>query len=299
MAPCPTTVTTPRTGSTNDCEYSKVTTTEFIDGGVGQIAVHDLGGAGENTLLVCHATGFLGRVYQAMARELADDVRVFALDFRGHGDSDHPDTEAGYDWNGMSEDVLTVVDHLAADALHGFGHSMGGAALLGAERLRPETFRSAMVFEPIVPPGQFSGESPLVKAARGRLRTFPSAAEALQRYASKPPLGLFRADVLNDYVVHGFAETTDGVTLKCTPESEAATFANAGAIHVAQMSEIDLDVRVAKSGDGGLPAQLTDGIVKALPHGVLVEFPSITHFGPLQNPVVVAAEIRALVNSAS
>jgi len=267
---------------------------EFIDGGVGPIAIHDLGGTGDQTLLVCHATGFLGRIYRAMAVELADSMRVVALDFRGHGDSAAPATPDGYSWVGMTDDLEAVVDHLDSDTLHGFGHSMGGATLIEAERRRPGTFASAMVFEPILPPDPFAEETPLVKAARGRLRTFPSRAEALLRYASKPPLGLFRADVLSDYVTHGFADIDEGITLKCTPESESATFLNAGTISFDLLSEVELDIVVCKSGDGDAPAQLADAIVDALPNASLASFPQITHFGPLQNPVAVAAAIADL-----
>lgn len=274
-----------------------MTTTEFIDGDAGKIAVHDLGGEGDHTLLVCHATGFLGRVYEALARELAATTRVVALDFRGHGDSDHPISEEAYNWHGMADDLVNVVEHLDADSLHSFGHSMGGAAVLEVERRTPGTFRTAMVFEPIVPPGPFSGSSPLEVAARGRLHTFPSSAEALQRYASKPPLGLFRADVLHDYVVHGFANEADGVTLKCTPDSEATTFSMAGRIHLASMSAVELDVVVAKSGDGGLPAQLADAVADIMPNAVLLNFPTITHFGPLQDPVIVANALAELMAS--
>jgi len=269
-----------------------MTEPEFIDGNAGRIAIHDFGGEGAHTLLVCHATGFLGAIYRAMAAELKTSMRVVALDFRGHGDSAHPQTPDGFSWTAMTDDLDAVIDHLAAPVLHGFGHSMGGATLLEAERRRPGTFTSAMLFEPIVPPGPFEGNSPLVEAARGRLRSFPSRAQALQRYASKPPLGLFRADVLHDYATHGFTDSEDGITLKCTPESEATTFSKAGTITFESLREIELDVVVAKSGDGGLPALLADAIVGQLPNGVPLEFPHLTHFGPLQDPVTVAAALR-------
>ncbi len=272
-----------------------MTTTEFIDGEAGKIAVHHLetNTGDKPTLLVCHATGFLGRVYRALATELRDAFNVVAFDFRGHGDSDAPDDATGFAWTGLTNDLLRVVDHLALPQLHGFGHSMGGAALLEAERQRPGTFLSAMVFEPIVPPGSFKeGSSPIVNAARGRLRSFPSSAEALQRYASKPPLGLFRADVLHDYVTHGFADLGDEITLKCTPESEASTFSHAGSIHLGLLKEIELEVTVAVSGDGGLPAQLADAVAEHLPNGSLQTFSMLTHFGPLQDPVTVASALR-------
>jgi len=178
---------------------------------------------------------------------------------------------------------------------------MGGAVVLEVERRCPGTFESAFVFEPVVPVGRFSdtGESPLSRAALARLRSFPTRGDALQRYASKPPLGLFRADVLNDYVRHGFANTEVGVTLKCLPESESATFINTGEINVDMLPGVDLAVVVGKSGDGGFPAQLAEPVVDALPNGRLREFPTITHFGPLQDPVSVARAMVEIMDSSA
>jgi pimeloyl-ACP methyl ester carboxylesterase len=50
------------------------------------IAIHDLGGVGE-PLLVCHATGFCGHMYEPLARSLRTRHHVFAVDLRGQGDS--------------------------------------------------------------------------------------------------------------------------------------------------------------------------------------------------------------------
>jgi len=271
--------------------------TDYIDGEVGRLAIHDLGGEGPATLIVAHATGFLGQVYRAMANELNDVAHIVALDFRAHGDSDAPANDDDFAWTGMVDDLLRVVDHISADVLHAFGHSMGGAAVLGAELDRPGTFRSILVFEPIVPPGKFAGESAIAAAARMRTRTFSNRAAVLERYSSRPPLGLFRADVLFDYVTHGFTDHEDGVTLKCTPENEAATFGGAGSIRLDQLTALPTPVTVAKSGDGGLPAQLVDPIVNTLPNATLLHFDDVTHFGPLQEPVGVANAIRALIES--
>ncbi len=266
----------------------------MIEGDVGPIAVHDFGGPGDATLIVAHATGFLGQAYAAFARELNSQVRVVALDFRAHGDSATPDEFELFSWHRMADDLQAVVDYLRSPTLHAFGHSMGGAAVLEVERRSPGTFTSALLFEPIVPAGPFSdtGESPLSKAALGRTRTFATSGEALQRYASRPPLGLFRADVLNDYVRHGFVDTDEGITLKCRPESEAATFIHAGELSLEMLPEIELAVVVGRSGDGGSPAQLARTVATELPNSRLRDFPTLTHFGPLQDPVSVALAMR-------
>ena len=153
----------------------------FIDGAVGKLALHELGGEGDRVLLVCHATGFLAKAYRAFAHELGGELRVVGVDMRGHGDSTAPIQPENFDWTGMADDVLRAVDHLGAADLHGFGHSMGGAALLEAERQRPGTFRTAMVYEPVVPPGPFPGESAIARGARMRQSTFPSRGAAFER----------------------------------------------------------------------------------------------------------------------
>ena len=272
----------------------------LIDGEAGKIAIHDLGGDGPETLLVCHATGFLGMAYRAFARELHDVARVFAVDMRAHGDSDAPRDIAGFTWKGMADDLARSVAHINAESLHGFGHSMGATALLEVERTQPGTFATAMAFEPIVPPTRIPKGTPIQAAAAKRLRTFPSRGDALMRYSARPPLGLFRADVLHDYVQHGFVDTDTGqVTLKCLPEHEATVFSQAGTVPLASLAEIELDVVVARSGDGGLPAQLAEAVVETMPNGKMLDFSNLTHFGPLQDPVIVANAMRELVTSSS
>lgn len=276
-----------------------MTTTRIAGAGV-ELAVHELGGpndrgTGDEVLIVAHASGFLGPVYRAFAACLTDRIRVVALDFRAHGDSTAPSTREEFDWSLMADDLARVVTHIDAPVVHAFGHSLGGATVLEAERLAPGMFASAWLFEPIVT-GEavhFSEDSPLEIGARLRRPTFGSVAEAVTHYAAKPPLGLFRADVLHDYVTHGFHETADGsITLKCLPESEANTFGMTGAIRAEAMSTVDLRTVVAASGDGGIPAELAPQLVKAMPNATLMEFPFLTHFGPLQEPVSVAAAVR-------
>jgi len=278
----------------------------MLDGATGALALHELPGNPDasNALLICHANGFNGPVYRAFAAAIDADVRVFALDFRGHGDSDTPTGEDGFAWSGMTNDVLTAIDHLhtlSFNSIHGFGHSLGGAAMIDAERQSPETFASLMVFEPVIAPqGTFDRASPLVRSAEGRLRSFPSAEAALMRYAARPPLGLFRADVLYDYVRHGFTEQTDGtVTLKCAPESEAEVFrGGAQTIHLDLVADVQANVVVAVSGDKQFAGQLAAPIVEQLPNGELIEFPTLTHFGPLQDPVGVANTMSKIIASA-
>src|SRR5688572_3956030 len=100
------------------------------------VVVHDLDGTGR-AILLSHATGFHGHCYAPLAAELADRFHSFAIDYRGHGATAAP---TGWDvsWDGYGDDAHTVAAALApSGGLIGFGHSMGGTALLMAAHRQP------------------------------------------------------------------------------------------------------------------------------------------------------------------
>jgi pimeloyl-ACP methyl ester carboxylesterase len=270
------------------------------------LAVHELGGSGRPTLLA-HATGLHGAVWEPMAAALAPGLERWAMDFRAHGASVVP-PELPLDWAGYTDDVLTVVDGLglAAGSVFGIGHSMGGAALLMAEQRRPGTFAGLWLFEPIAaPPGTLQslpgGGNPLAEGAARRRASFPSSAEALANFASKPPLSRLRADALHAYVRHGFVadESGDGsVRLACRPADEARTFQAAGAHDTfARLGEVLCPVVVASGDEGFGPALFAEAITEALPKGRLEPFAQLGHFGPLEAPDRVAAAVSSFAAS--
>ena len=269
------------------------------------LRVHDLGGDGA-PLLLCHATGFHGRVWRPLADQLAGAWHSWAPDLRGHGDSQVPRGSEMH-WDRFADDVLAVVDELGGGPLSAVGHSKGGAALLTAELHRPGTFHGLYVFEPIVFPADLDevdierpgvaegGDSPMAAIAARRRATFPSRDEAYANYASKPPLASLHPDALHEYVDHGFADLDDGtVTLKCRPEVEASIYrmsAHLDAWH--RLEGIGCPVTVAASGDGDMPSVLAPRIAERIPGAVLERFDDLGHFGPLEDPRRIAASIRA------
>jgi pimeloyl-ACP methyl ester carboxylesterase len=275
------------------------------------LALHDLGGDGPD-LLLCHPTGFHALTWAPVAAALADVAHCWAVDFRGHGDSTRPES-GSYDWHGMADDVLAVVDDLGLTGVRGVGHSMGGAALVLAEQARPGTMAGLWCYEPIVfPPmdgmpggsgagaaARIAAESPLAAGARRRKAWFPDVATARANYASKPPLNGFRADALDAYVEHGFRPAAGpdgvaGVELKCAPEVEASIFEMGGGHGgFARLGEVACPVTVVASGDGAPPAMAAGLVAEALPDGRLVTMPELTHFGPMEDPEAVAAAIAA------
>lgn len=259
-----------------------------------EVAVHDLGGNGP-TLLISHATGFHGRCYIPVAEALADRYHSVAFDYRGHGDTPHP--ESAVDWNGYGDDAEAMATALDAPIV-AFGHSMGGACLLMAAHRNPGLFRALVVFEPIVfPPTGIrpNGEpSPLSVGARRRRASFPSYEAAIANYAAKPPLGAFAPAALDAYVRYGFAPGPDGeVHLKCRPDTEAATF-ETGGLHETwdALAEITTPVLVISGAPAPMqPSSTAIDIAARLPAGTYLERPDLDHFGPMVRPDAVAALI--------
>lgn len=262
------------------------------------LAVHDQGGSGRPTLL-CHANGFHGAVWEPLSHALGDGFERWALDFRAHGRSEVP---AGHPlgWTEFGADVLAVVDglDLPAGAILGVGHSMGGAALLIAEQARPGTFAGLWLYEPIVPPpgarSAGEGPNPLADGAERRRASFPSHAEALANFASKPPFNALRADALHAYVRYGFVAGEDGaVHIACRPADEARIYRSAGAHGAFEgLAEVRCPVVVACGRDEPGPALFAPTVAEALPDGRLERLDPLGHFGPLEAPEICAGSVQ-------
>jgi pimeloyl-ACP methyl ester carboxylesterase len=273
-------------------------------GGV-RVAMHHLSGASAGAraggpdrpaLLVAHATGFHGRCYAPVASALGEHHDVWAFDARGHGATPPPDRPI-VDWEGFADDALAAARALPAP-LVGFGHSMGGAALLMAALREPERFSLLVLFEPIVFPAALGGDSsnPLADGARRRRPEFATAAAALTNFASKPPMRSFDPAALRAYVDGGVApldpDDPDGpVRLTCTPEFEAATFTAATAgDRWSLLSAVNVPVVVAGGSTAGPDpaAEIAAEIAGALPRGRFEGHPELDHFGPFTEPAAVA-----------
>jgi pimeloyl-ACP methyl ester carboxylesterase len=264
------------------------------------LAVHDLGtgSADGEPVLLAHATGFHGCVWQPLASHL-HHRHAYAPDLRGHGDSTSP-ADGNFAWDGFADDVLAVVDALDLQGVDAIGHSKGGAALLLAEQRRPTTFRSLYLYEPVVIPPHIAamapGANPLSEGARRRRAVFPSRDAAFDNFAGKPPFDVLDPAALRAYVDHGFEDQPDGtVRLKCAPEHEAEVY-QMGSRHGAydHLASVACPVTIARGGDntGFGPAAFADVIAQALPHGRLEVFDDLGHFGPLERPAEVAAAIE-------
>src|SRR5262245_43398664 len=186
----------------------------------------DYGGDGPPAVLH-HATGFHAWVWTPIAEALSTRYHVFALDARGHGDSEKP--AARYRWETFISDLVAFVESVGLGRALGVGHSLGATTTAGAAADRPYLFRAVALRDPITFPGESRNllldDNPMVSAALKRREGWPSHEEVLASYRGRGPFVKWRDEVLRLYVDHGFAADGDGgVRLKCPPTIEAQVF---------------------------------------------------------------------------
>lgn len=280
----------------------------FVDSTHGvRIAVHALNEALPNApvLLVCHALGFCAPMYAPIARRLAPRVRCLGIDLRYHGASSAPDTPT-FDWREFGDDVLAVLDSplVGADAVvHGFGHSLGGAALVLASARRPGRFGSLYLYEPVIPPPAvlpgFGAPNAMAEMALKRRARFESREAAHRNFASKPPFARFDRDVLQGYVDDALAEFPDGsVELRCKPAWESELYRTAGSSGAWEAAaHVGTRVRCAMGLEGADgPSAFTVRTAAQLGAGEPMRLPEAEHFGPFDDPERLARELAAYLS---
>jgi pimeloyl-ACP methyl ester carboxylesterase len=262
------------------------------------VALHNFGGEGP-PLLFAHATGMHGWTWSIIARHLVGQFHCWALDFRGHGDSEADPTDDMH-FEGFARDALAVVDAIGEPNVIGVGHSLGGAALVLAELARPGSFAELFLYEPGIKPTSVPSEDEvayqeaMIAAMKRRRSRFASRDAALATYARKPPMSTFQAGALAAYVEYGFASCAGdgGVELKCRPEVEAQAVAmsfvhDAGA----RISAVSCPLTQVFGTLTELAMRDAVAAVARMTGTPTIAVDGLGHFGPMEQPWTIAGLI--------
>ena len=87
-------------------------------------------------ILMLHGLASNARIWDLLAPILAKNFSVIAVDQRGHGKSDRPDT--GYDFDTVTNDVVGFINALKLKNPIVVGHSWGGSVALCLATQRPD-----------------------------------------------------------------------------------------------------------------------------------------------------------------
>lgn len=273
------------------------------------LAAHEWASDGGGVPLVfAHATGFHGRVWDAIAERFPAH-RVHAIDLRGHGRSRAGPID---DWRLMASDVAEFLDQSGITAAVGIGHSMGAHTLLQVAADAPGRFARLVLFDPVILAPEFYAPSGALYTADNphpairRKRDFASPEAMIERFATRDPYDLFDARVFEDYCRHGLvpAANGDGLELACAPEVEASVYAssrsNPGILEAAQRVAIPvLVVRARHTTLQDFKSSPTwSGLAERLPQGTDLHRPDMTHFHPFQDPQDAARIIAEFIGEA-
>jgi len=117
-----------------------------VAGPVGRLAVDD-GGGGTAVILVHSLAGRLEH-WRAQLEHLRATHRTVALDLRGHGRSDPPES-GDYAIESLAADVAAVVDALGLERFALVGHSLGGGVALAYAGMHPERVDRLLLLDAI------------------------------------------------------------------------------------------------------------------------------------------------------
>jgi pimeloyl-ACP methyl ester carboxylesterase len=262
--------------------------------------------------LLLHGTGFVAEVWNDVARELASDYTVYALDRRGHGDSHKPAADR-YHFQDFAEDVRIAIETLGLSNIYGIAHSAGATDLLLAAKLKPMSFSRLFMMEPTVMDPRAARAGGLSDFAIGAVQSvlrrqaeFESAEAAFLRYRAAPAFADWTTSSLQAYIRHGFDAQEDGrVRLRCTPELESAMLrpifeameqvyaGDARGNPFAWLSEIACPVRIA-TAEKSWPVykEMAARAVALIPRVSEWRFAGVGHCVGQENPKLVLDALR-------
>ncbi len=97
-------------------------------------------------VLLLHGGHQSAHSWDLVSLALADRFHLYALDQRGHGDSEWA-KDKNYDTEAMTEDALEFVSRMGLDAPIVMGHSMGGLVALSMMKRQPQLMRAAVIVD--------------------------------------------------------------------------------------------------------------------------------------------------------
>ena len=266
--------------------------------------------AGARTLIFLHANGFHGGVYRQLLEPLAGEVRILALDLRGHGGTTLPaDPTTLESWLVYRDDVVAFLDAMETGPVWMAGHSLGGVVSALLAVYAPDRVRGLVLADPVFLPrwilamidvlglvGQGWRVGP-AGPARRRRDGWPNRAAARAHYDGR---GMFRGwpeGWLDDYLVEGLRDRDDGtVGLACSSSWESRSFALVPRDTWRFVRGILCPTTIVHGEDSDTFRQASARLApKRIPGVRMVPVPGASHFVPMEHPEIVRAEIQRMI----
>lgn len=251
------------------------------------------------TLLMVHATGFHGRVWDQVVAHFPNR-HVIALEQRGHGRSENAQFEG---WAIFGRDLAAFAVALDLRAVIGIGHSMGAHALVQAAAFQPTRFARLILIDPVIVDPVLYHRAPTpdgtIHPSSKRLNDFESPQAMFERFADRPPYSGFAKQTLLDYCNHALKPSAQGLgyELACSPLTEAKIYLTAvrnpgvyASVLALRNPVLLIRARLPKSeGKPDFSGSPTwPGLVSKVHSAREVYLPDRSHLAPMEDPEGIA-----------
>jgi pimeloyl-ACP methyl ester carboxylesterase len=178
----------------------------------------DWGTEGKPTLILVHGGLDHARNWDWVARALRDDFHIYAIDLRGHGNSQHAHG-ATYTIAEHVLDLSALADVINDYPIYLIGHSLGGVIVLAYSGVFPERVKKIVAIEGLGPPPNLRLNDPAPKRLRRWIeeirnlekrepRSYPTLEAAVNRMKEANPH--LSDEVASHLTLHGTNWNSDG-----------------------------------------------------------------------------------------
>lgn len=245
------------------------------------------------TLLLLHGNSANAWWWQPMADALKDaDLRLLALDLRGHGDSQwvRPPAYAPIDY---ADDLARLIGGAGAEGAIAVGHSMGGIAVFAFALRYCGLVRAVAAIDIAIT------SSPRRRHYLRRLRaiptiSYPDLTTAKARFRLMPNEGEIAPQLLSNIAEHSIQRTTEG---RYTMKFDRESFLGSDGLDVAAAIEsVRVPVLLVRAEHSRImTVEPASNACRANPLVELVTIPNAHHHIPLQAPGPLARVIEQFV----
>jgi len=147
-------------------------------------------GDSSRSLIILHGLFGSSKNWMTFAKNISEEITVYALDLRNHGDSPHTESHT---LNDLREDLKFFIEEHNIQNPVILGHSMGGLAVMALALKYPETVKS-IIIEDIAPKKYISSHENEFRALGIDVSNFSSRTEidrAMSRYVENQSIRQF------------------------------------------------------------------------------------------------------------
>ena len=250
--------------------------------------------AGRVSVILLHGNSANAWWWEPLARLMPPDLRLLALDQRGHGDSEWV-RPAAYSPLDNARDIAAFAAHVVRPGEKPVvvGHSMGGLSALAFARHHGELARAIVAIDAALTSSK--GRDRYLRRLKALpLVTYPDLETAQARFRLMPDEGGIAPEILREIAHKSLARTDDGrFTLKFDRES---FFGSDGIDALETLKAIAIPTLLIRAELSRImTAEAAESARESNPQVRMVEIAAAHHHVILENPAAVASILAGFI----